>query len=1368
MKQLKKILGLFMAIVMMMSTLGVVAQARRDYTDTYLNTFDDVDQPVITANQAYTMVCDAVDALLKDADIYEDIAVIGVINLRSLNEAYSSIYGIYDSAIWTIAKPLIGGLSALNCDALKNPRRTTNQSDTDKDVLYGLFAFLDKNRGLVGDLVKGTLSMGIVSNFFTLDLNLNLMLKEMLFEATYGKNTPYVNKTVDVMVQDLLKNLVVGEWDPVKEEYDGFAPELADHINISAGNTYDFVETLLQQAYNILVTPLVNEDLRKVVRKACGVVYDKTIPNDPGDASPENLNEYAEILDIDFPAYTGFTVPAGSTFFKELNNILAGVVNLIVKVDIDAGWDGWQTGTNAVLKTNLIKAAKYTLNNTDFFPSYVETKTPAQVNAMTDQQLIAYIVRLILNTTTYYIHIPETAETLIDVGWYALKELNATALPHIDYSTQPKTRDGVLSMATDLLAHTINQSMDMNPAAGTKPGEGLIPYGLGTDATLLMITNWAINNYGGLLNINFGKTSAWADLDKILAIIVPPAGNWLPASVNGDSRKLVYGLLDDILSLNLDGILALIDRVPGSELYSRSFKQVLIDVVTRLINSLFPAVFGSYTTLDSIVTNSELGEIVKRLLNQLWLRRDSILPDLAPLLAMVLDLSGPQAYKDPEINLPNSIGGASTLTITNDSKGINTYARDKNGAGTKDKLYQIKIVSVTSSIPAITVGSVPTHGINGGDSVNIALNGTFTAGQSLMITVSYDILMEDGSKLTTAPLTQRAYSCISQTGDDANNWVKVESGNNNLHFVRYAHSYFNFPAPPQEPTAPGINATPEEVAAFQAAIAQYPLDLAAYGPVRDAAMQQLKSAYIRIERKEGGSSGNRDTSIGISSHSVDSRLRANGVTWSDAPSIQTNGDGGAWNVPYYKVSENATQVPDGEYKSTFTWHGGKTQSTLNQTYDKTTPHNLVIYSDYGLPSLLRRAIEANREPENYEGYVDAEHPGTLYVEYTEAIKEAVGVVYRPRQTSTFMSTHAPKYRPAVARLEAAIEALEATEISAGVETLKTRMESFAPSNEYEDPLNPGMMLYYDYDHPNHNYFGGDDYVGYTYGRYRKNRNAADGLYWSQQLPKAPVLRTTPPPTAEEIEAHNTAYAQWQIDYAAAREARRPVGNVQVSYADSRLELYGGRLIRTSTYTARLTEAFNFVTANKPLKHGCSAEQWEKFERAYNFANLVKDDTSTDLRQSKVNTARNMLWEAWKQTPQIFVEAIDESFDVDYENFFITGFDISASALDVLVQSTRGGSLEFVDTPKGRGTGTQVNLLGDGDLIRSYTAVICGDIDGDGNAAALDALMALKNSSGMGALEDHQAVAADVNKDGTIGSADALSILKYSAGNSTTF
>ncbi len=69
------------------------------------------------------------------------------------------------------------------------------------------------------------------------------------------------------------------------------------------------------------------------------------------------------------------------------------------------------------------------------------------------------------------------------------------------------------------------------------------------------------------------------------------------------------------------------------------------------------------------------------------------------------------------------------------------------------------------------------------------------------------------------------------------------------------------------------------------------------------------------------------------------------------------------------------------------------------------------------------------------------------------------------------------------------------------------------------------------------------------------------------------------------------------------------------------------------------------------------------------------------------------------------------------------------------------------------------------MVETYSL---GDVNGDQNVSAQDALLVLKYAVGKANLTDNQFQAAEVTGDGFLNAVDALEILKYAVGKSAKF
>jgi len=113
--------------------------------------------------------------------------------------------------------------------------------------------------------------------------------------------------------------------------------------------------------------------------------------------------------------------------------------------------------------------------------------------------------------------------------------------------------------------------------------------------------------------------------------------------------------------------------------------------------------------------------------------------------------------------------------------------------------------------------------------------------------------------------------------------------------------------------------------------------------------------------------------------------------------------------------------------------------------------------------------------------------------------------------------------------------------------------------------------------------------------------------------------------------------------------------------------------------------------------------------------------------------------------------------VDYANMFIYGLISGATSLNGYIKIANGYQLSY--SPNGvLGTGTILNVIKDGVTVETYTIVLYGDDNGDGNIDSIDAGTAVDYQNYMvnwDPVKDAAFIkAADVNGDGNIDSIDA--------------
>lgn len=1338
MKKSRRILSFLVAVLMLISTFSAMAGALAPYKDSAIpsSAYNDLDQPALSLNQCSSMLLDYVDKILAEKNIILDLGVFGTLDLTSVDKALGDSYFILSGVDWNHFRGILGDLRDLDNSAISTYRRaSTPAAGADTNVIYSLIEFLCDNRAIFSKIIDGAADWGILNQYVDFSgVNVNQSIKELLFkQANPGAAVPEpVNESADNMIQQIITNLVAGSA----------VPQLAGSIDLNGSAVaYDFMDKLMQDAYNLVLVPMLNTDLKKAVREFCGVAYDD--PAYPeGDES--NLNEYAAVFDIDYvvPAHT---FAAGATVMSELNNILYDITDAVTLT-----YTGWAAGDNVLLLGNLASAAKYVLKNTDsgFFEDYIAKATDAEIDAMNNQQLFSYIIRSVLNSAVDTMNIPAGADSLVKVAWYALKEVLAEKVPQNDYSAEPQTLDGLLNMLGDLAVYYINQTADMNPAAGALPGEGLLPYGQTFDVTLTAIMSWVKTNFGGLIFRVITGTDGWADINTLMAEVIP--ANWINGFTNVKTLVKTQ-VLQSVLDLNTAGLFALFDHVEGNDLSSKTIKKVVLERAAKLLNLVTPgALKSTYTTFDALISNAELKIVFEMVCFQIYTRRLQLVPAVLPLAAKALGLSTPQRFENLSLILPHQISAATTFQIRNDSAGINTGATNKDGIFAQDSLYKIRINTVASNIPAITPTDLGGTFINGGESVNCTLSGTFAANQVLIVTVSYDVFTEIGTKLTDTPLTALGFTYISGALDDGLTDVTLDPNSDNTHSLKYKNIYCN-----QDYTLADLAAQDRFV---------------------------IKRATTSL------TDNNSTATVTRTSASVHAALAANGITAAPFTNISTTYDGGTWNIMPFAVDSAAGRPADGAYLSTFVYSASKTYF-LKTAETFTVPHYVVFYDDFGLPGLLESELNAKRDPADYSD-------SALWDEYIFALRNAVSVQYRPRTASTFMAAIAPAYQDAVQMLNETITALEASALLD---------DPLAPVPQVIDAINPSNPPGMSYDDPAYNYFGMADYVPYTFLNYQREVDNCRALIASQEQAGAAALRSIDVAYAlHRLNLYASRMIRVQADKSRLSEAIATAGSPEESLytraswipfehalafaslvnaqSTSAVDGSGEYILRqTKVDTAReelvasfkqlvrvadYTQLFALIAEAQSMDPSeYTPESWAPVQIALTAALAVPLQMSnTPDHQAIIDEAAAALRDAMHPDPFppfIILEPLKSDVKIGLPGHpsFLAGLDVGVGAANC-VTSSEGGFLLFNDGPGGPGTGAAVNLFkNSGVLFKVYITIIFGDVNGDANITGLDAgiVVNVENyliSWDTTATDAAMMLAGDVNNDGNITGTDA--------------
>ncbi len=1198
MKKMKRLLAVILASLLILSSATAAASAYKydSYKDGKLTKYDFTDSAVLTTEQYASMLLDYADEALAKENITMDLSILGKLDATSIDNALSSVYKLIDSngAILNLA----GDLKHVKVSAIKDARRSNG---TDVAVINSLLQFLADNNPIIKKVVLGGIgkqrrdggvSLGVANSFVKVDLNIEVMLRELLWGLAYPNTAYNSSTTVDTMLQTIIQNALAGV--PIIPES---VRNLVD-LN-STKSTYDFIEDLLQTAYNDMAVPMLNEQV---------------IPWLEMQIRCDETGTLADLFNTGYQVQT-YTVPADKTLIGELNNIAGQIVNGLLK-----GYTGWVDGDNSKLTDNVVSVARFVLKKTGgyFFPDWQKhIATPEEIDAMSKEELIAYIARSVINASVGYMYIPEDVTTVVGVTWEAVKQLMAQFLPERDYSNYPKTIDGILDMLADYVAYNVNPGIDLN-AVSLKEA---LNYGSGFESMLTTAVKWLAADpqfYTGLLpDTTVDTSNGWKALDDIIFKLLDKS--LLPAKFASSGsetilKDVVYSVLNGlILNQDLTCLTDLFERNQNGAFAKQTVKKSIVRLVTDILNAIIPGTITTkyYDSLDAIVKNNELANIVENLISSLNGNKGKLVPPIVNIVAQVMGLADKSKFGQMKFTGPTRASDAYTVTIYNGSKGINRGYTDKNGNFTQDALYKYRIASVSATaynmagngtnvgVSGVKAGDI----INGGFSKDIAVSKPGATDTTVVLTVGYFILTENGESLTgTTPLYASYYTYYSSDTQDDSEPKDIETITGKLRLVKPRAGFIN------------QNEALNKIDSVRVRINR----------VKDAG-HLTKSTYTQNASTFKNNSGTFFKDVGFSGETENENTNITEILWEA------------------KAGADRTALADGTYTIDYSVKGTRTASIGGKTGTVSGSASIFVYNDYEVPAKYSQYSGEQRQRANYSADADAE-----WAEYQAALIAAANYSLRPKLKANFSNaSYLAAYQTISTRLTAAAEALDAKLVSASVDSLKTAVETV------QGAPNPEGSVYWD---QGYNFFGYDDFNSVSWNGWKEARNRAMNLYNSTKAPEEPVAPEHPGEGANECQlaTYNKKYAQWEKDHAAwetkmATWKAPTISSVDVAYAEQQIALWGPRLIKLDAVKTHLDAAIAMCTINPADASKYDAERWEAYSQAFAYAqNVSTSFNASTTKRTQVREAMNNLIYNWKRLIAAEVTTVTFTFTVNGE------------------------------------------------------------------------------------------------------------------------
>ena len=237
MKKSTKLLSVILAVVMLFSSMTVLASAAKTNYKTAedLTALDAYNQygavTRLSTEERLSILFDYVDQVLGDANIKMDpidLSVLGSlnINLTSVNALCGTVDNVYsllkdNSFALGLVGWMLGVINDVNVDSWRTgmTREGVNQSD----IVYELLELLSANAGLVGKIIRDRdIDLGVVGNYVDLSSvttyigDIPGLIKGLIFPLFERKDDnmdqimTLLNTAGDGGVQSVLENFVVG------------------------------------------------------------------------------------------------------------------------------------------------------------------------------------------------------------------------------------------------------------------------------------------------------------------------------------------------------------------------------------------------------------------------------------------------------------------------------------------------------------------------------------------------------------------------------------------------------------------------------------------------------------------------------------------------------------------------------------------------------------------------------------------------------------------------------------------------------------------------------------------------------------------------------------------------------------------------------------------------------------------------------------------------------------------------------------------------------------------------------------------------------------------------------------------------------
>ncbi len=1255
MTKLKRLLAVLMTAVILIGSVSVAASAAHtSYLDSaIINQYNSIDKVELNKAQKASLLLDDLDVMLAKEEIFLDIPLIGDIDLTSTDAALNSIYNITGN--WLYGRLTVGDLVILETHRgnIANVRRTTADK-TDVDVIESLVTYLTNCAPTLVKMIDPdeSFSWGIVKGFLPPEFRMitddfNGWLDDLLWELLHPVNEEAMagNPTLDDFVQFLCDNQLGMEEGSARALIMGFAgvmPGFTLDIDAADANAYRAIEEGIYQALNAFVVPLLNNQLKDVIVSAVN-------------SNAENGGDLEDIIEVDY-VIEGYDFDRTKGLMEQLNTMFGSVVNLMLKplAERPVGttytfeWDS-SAPANGDYVTQLKDNLKGVMSM--IIVAGGEAAFDPYAAGVTLETIGDYIARIAVDEFVKHMTIPSGA-TMEQVAYLGLRELCASVMPEnyyalIESGSDADYRNAIIEIAADLGTYYLNNNIGLDCAMNTTSGKFIEEFVLWCeDYTIGLFDDTQYNIVKGQIANNVESVDGWDLIDTILWQFIPKdwlnyAGMFADASGAGVADDLTFEslinyFLDMIFQFDVDKLDTFFAHNASSPLYTKNVRVFFIDWLSSILNNAFTPSTASTcvpTGIDSFEKFiNPVGNATTTICNILKaLDEDKDLQTtVINLVTMLMGLSDPQSLSDVDIDIDSRIdisGGSipanTKMRISNYSDGVNSgWLPVGETVIDQDQMYQIELVSLTNNA-GLTASVTNGYIIPANGYVDVTVSGAVGTAKEARFDLEYYLRDENGARINDGtPLVASAYTYLyTESGNFS--VVSAESSAHNVTFDSFSTYHYT----------------------------------------TDVYSASLFSILATNESGFGTTGANVKRSIiggNIPAGLVANEPASGSIVVIEDSSLTTDSYGTV--NPYVSdVNPDAAQ-PYGIYEMTIQFEVTDENGSNSET-SAARNHTVVVYDDFNLDGILDGVANANRQRVDYAADADAE-----WAAYQSAVSAGYELLQgNPDHSKMFDDVNADlagvqnDYYTKAEAINAAIAALDAKAVTNAEElaALTALVNTYKSSDR-------------------------EDYLLYTYDRFKDAYNRANGLVNSQV---------------------DTGVAGWSAP---------AIPVFDLVYAKNQLTLWGGRLIAKTVDTRYLAE--EVAKVDDYVESNYASDLWSEFAAQLATAQSYITSPSTTT-QGKVNATRVNLMEAVLALKPRYVN-VSGSATLNSNQMYIY-IPSETNSLTGLVSTIGTYTFEpnkFNLSSDYYGTGSTVVVSDINGVVATYTIIVFGDLDGDGSVS----------------------------------------------------